>query len=182
MTEVLIVGNGPSLLGSELGVVIDSYDIVVRFNNYRTEGYEQDVGTKTTIWSRYRDLEIERDSSTFNQIWVVVPPVSCTDEFRSQLLNNIPSEFHSSVKTYPSEKVAHQTAAAAKVEHPTSGLLAIEHFLSEGYNVTIAGIDCERKYPYHYFDPHGYCGDNHDGESEKVYIRMLLQEGKVKQL
>ena len=49
----VVVGNGPSLLGSKLGPVIDAFDTVVRFNAYRTEGFERDVGSKTTLVSNF---------------------------------------------------------------------------------------------------------------------------------
>jgi hypothetical protein len=47
--SVILVGNGESLLGSNMGKVIDSYDTVVRFDGLNIEGYEKDVGTKTDI-------------------------------------------------------------------------------------------------------------------------------------
>ena len=47
--SVILVGNGESLLGSNMGEKIDSYDTVVRFDGLNIEGYEKDVGTKTDI-------------------------------------------------------------------------------------------------------------------------------------
>jgi|SRR5476649_179612 len=50
--SIAIVGNGPSEIGMGKGSEIDSYDIVIRFNNYTTQGHEQDYGSKTTVWVR----------------------------------------------------------------------------------------------------------------------------------
>ncbi|MBN1973072.1 MAG: glycosyltransferase family 29 protein [Sedimentisphaerales bacterium] len=47
--SLVFVGNAPSLNGQGLGSWIDSHDIVVRFNVCPVAGYEQDVGSKTTI-------------------------------------------------------------------------------------------------------------------------------------
>jgi hypothetical protein len=47
--SIVVVGNGMSMLGSGLGSQIDAFDEVVRFNHFLIKGYEQDVGTKTTI-------------------------------------------------------------------------------------------------------------------------------------
>lgn len=47
---IAIVGNSPNLIGKKLGKNIDSYDYVVRFNNFQTQSFEQDYGTKTNIW------------------------------------------------------------------------------------------------------------------------------------
>lgn len=52
--SVAVVGNGPQEIGKGKGKEIDSYDIVVRFNNFQLEGFEKDYGTKTNIWSNNR--------------------------------------------------------------------------------------------------------------------------------
>uniref|UniRef100_A0A803W5E1 CMP-N-acetylneuraminate-beta-galactosamide-alpha-2,3-sialyltransferase 4 n=2 Tax=Ficedula albicollis TaxID=59894 RepID=A0A803W5E1_FICAL len=44
-----VVGNGPRLRNSSMGDTINSYDVVIRLNNAPVHGYEQDVGTKTTM-------------------------------------------------------------------------------------------------------------------------------------
>ncbi|XP_049949130.1 beta-galactoside alpha-2,6-sialyltransferase 2 [Schistocerca serialis cubense] len=44
-----IVTNAGSLDGSGLGNFIDTHDVVLRFNHAPTEGYESDVGSKTTL-------------------------------------------------------------------------------------------------------------------------------------
>lgn len=48
-TNCAIVSNSGSLSDSNLGQEIDSHDIVMRFNNAPTLGYERDVGSKTSI-------------------------------------------------------------------------------------------------------------------------------------
>ena len=48
--NIAIVGNGPSAMSGYNGKFIDSCDIVVRFNMYQTESYEDYVGSKTDIW------------------------------------------------------------------------------------------------------------------------------------
>ncbi len=50
--SVAIVGNGPSEANRGRGAEIDSHDIVIRFNNYATAGFERDYGSKTDIWVR----------------------------------------------------------------------------------------------------------------------------------
>jgi hypothetical protein len=49
--NIIIVGNGSSLLGVGLGNQIDKFDIVVRLNNFRINSYEPDVGRKMTYWA-----------------------------------------------------------------------------------------------------------------------------------
>ena len=49
-SDLILVGNGPSVKSHKMGELIDSYDTVVRFNWYHIDGYEEYVGTKTDIW------------------------------------------------------------------------------------------------------------------------------------
>ena len=49
-SNIILVGNGPSALSKKVGKYIDKIPIVVRFNSFRLEGYEEYVGTKTDIW------------------------------------------------------------------------------------------------------------------------------------
>lgn len=50
--SIAIVGNGPSELYTNHGKDIDSHDIVIRMNNYRIDGYENDYGSRCDIWAR----------------------------------------------------------------------------------------------------------------------------------
>jgi hypothetical protein len=45
--RIAVVGNGP-MVG--MGEEIDGHPCVIRFNNWRTTGYEPHVGSKTDIW------------------------------------------------------------------------------------------------------------------------------------
>ena len=47
--RVAIVGSSSTLLNHSLGESIDSFDEVVRFNRAPTEGWENHVGSKTTL-------------------------------------------------------------------------------------------------------------------------------------
>lgn len=47
---IAVVGNGPSDVGKGLGKEIDAHDVVVRFNNYRIEGFERDYGSRIDVW------------------------------------------------------------------------------------------------------------------------------------
>ena len=47
-TNIAVVGNGGCILNKENGKIIDSHDIVVRFNNANIEDFKKSTGTKTT--------------------------------------------------------------------------------------------------------------------------------------
>ena len=48
ISKIMLVGNGPTK--KRWGEFIDSFDAVVRFNEFHTDGFEEWVGSKTTIW------------------------------------------------------------------------------------------------------------------------------------
>lgn len=51
--RIAVVGSGASEAGKKKGSEIDGHDIVIRFNNFETAGFEEDYGKKTDIWVRH---------------------------------------------------------------------------------------------------------------------------------
>lgn len=47
--SVAVVGSNPRVIGTGCGLQIDSSDFVVRFNRAPTEGFENDVGSRTDV-------------------------------------------------------------------------------------------------------------------------------------
>ncbi|XP_055013407.1 CMP-N-acetylneuraminate-beta-galactosamide-alpha-2,3-sialyltransferase 1-like isoform X2 [Boleophthalmus pectinirostris] len=59
-----VVGNSGNLKGSNYGRQIDSHDFVIRMNFAKTEGYEVDVGIKTTHHTMYPESGMDLDNNT----------------------------------------------------------------------------------------------------------------------
>uniref|UniRef100_A0A672T3U5 ST3 beta-galactoside alpha-2,3-sialyltransferase 1, like n=1 Tax=Sinocyclocheilus grahami TaxID=75366 RepID=A0A672T3U5_SINGR len=70
-----VVGNSGNLLGSNYGPLIDFHDFVMRINKGPTEGYEKDVGSKTTHRIVYPESAMDLDNSTH----LVLLPVKILD-------------------------------------------------------------------------------------------------------
>ncbi|XP_063061577.1 CMP-N-acetylneuraminate-beta-galactosamide-alpha-2,3-sialyltransferase 4 [Engraulis encrasicolus] len=45
----VVIGNGYTIKNTSLGAAINKYDVVIRLNDAPVQGYEQDVGNKTTL-------------------------------------------------------------------------------------------------------------------------------------
>ncbi|MGI5831636.1 MAG: glycosyltransferase family 29 protein [Thermoguttaceae bacterium] len=71
---VAVVGNGPSEIGTGRGKKIDTYDKVIRFNNYVTTGYETDYGSRTNIWITSTGQDVCHDRSYDNYELTVIGP------------------------------------------------------------------------------------------------------------
>ena len=55
--SVAIVGNAP--FSEKFGQIIDSADLVLRFNKFQTKNYEPLVGSKTDVWCRICDIQYD---------------------------------------------------------------------------------------------------------------------------
>ena len=57
--RAVIVGNSSIDKSKEVGSMIDQeFDIVIRMNRYRIEGYEEYLGTKTNTWVLNRAISL----------------------------------------------------------------------------------------------------------------------------
>ena len=183
---LLLVGNGPSLLGKRLGPVIDNFPHVARLNSYKTEGFELDVGTRTSIWVRSRRLPTIQPRATADAIWIAIPHSLRTS-------TNVAAAFallgdaSDRAMVIPRDDVARdlQTAIYDSEdggEWPSTGLLAIAHAIDGGGEVTIAGFDSWSTEPFHYYGPHDRTGTHHDPARERAHIQDLVQAGVVEAL
>lgn len=73
--SVIIVGKGTSLLGKELGSVIDAFDIVIRVNHMPTDdvNLQKHIGKKTTVFSSIPVRKITaywNDIVTVKNLWI----------------------------------------------------------------------------------------------------------------
>ena len=177
--KVLVIGNAP-YEKTNMGKIIDSYDIVVRFNNYPEVGYEQHIGSKTDIWcvsdaTYVKDKKLIRSRRNKINKKMIVSPYNYKDEhdkivdadFEKKLEKrdiNVPKKYDFG-KTWPS-----------------TGLLVIFYLLSLHDNITVFcfnGFDKSKK-SIHFYESRQQWG--HKNEIEKYVIEDLIKSGRVKRL
>ena len=170
MCNVLLIGNGPAALSKEIGQAIDNFDgLVVRFNNYKTEGYEKYVGTRTDIWVTC-ERNVEQMKNTHKEryfiSWRQDEPTAKT--VRDTKAERIP------------RSVMMQSIDTMGFHVPSSGVIATEFFLSKGYDVWIWGFDflCQRR-NHHYNKDGQVRGEGHDEWKEWEYFHKLEQQGRI---
>ncbi|XP_068028351.1 CMP-N-acetylneuraminate-beta-galactosamide-alpha-2,3-sialyltransferase 4 isoform X2 [Anomalospiza imberbis] len=176
-----VVGNGHRLRNSSMGDTINTYDVVIRLNNAPVHGYEQDVGSKTTMRlfypeSAHFDPRTENNPDT---LLVLVPFKPMDFQWMEAILNDKKRVRKGFWKQPPliwdanPEQVRvlnpyYMEVTAAKLlnlpmkqprkvkQKPTTGLLAITLALHFCDLVHIAGFgypdSANRKQTIHYYE------------------------------
>jgi len=206
--HVIVIGNGPSAVqGKQLGDKIDTFDEVVRFNNFQCKvaGMEKFVGTKTTVhfsdgvlyptFSRYHTPGADLVLSLFTDRLFVAGSYLIMRAF-VDMEREMTCNFCMDPATVwiPKENIERlkKELDLKFPKHPTSGMLAIDFYLRQKdvkLPVYIHGFDFFQGPTIHYYhaqEPlyeriNNHIGVNmHSPEKEKVYVEKLIAEGKVK--
>ena len=152
--SVILVGNGESLLGSNMGEKIDSYDTVVRFDGLNIEGYEKDVGTKTDIlvldsykFLRYMKTEFDdiRDEMyDIGEIWITPNEKMYSDmaitfknEFKNLKFKNKQTDDYKYTLGYFKDCECDK----AGVNYLSNEFYSILEFIKNGFNTDVIGMD-----------------------------------------
>jgi len=128
MKNIIIVGNGSSLLDKENGSKIDSFDIVVRFNGFKINGFEKHTGTKTNIWYTV-NMHHVRKINEFDRIIVHTWHWGLDDKIYQTLKAST---------NRPCTKTTREMVREIPLQSPPSTeLIAIHHLLKEHNKLTI---------------------------------------------
>jgi hypothetical protein len=168
MSNIIIVGNGTSLLNKENGNLIDEFDDVVRFNSYKIKGFEKNVGIKSTIWFTCNKYHIN-DINDYKDVYVHSWQEDAAKCLIYQELNNIK----------PCIKISKELIKSIPISSPSTGLISIYYFLKIYNNVTITGFDWWDNIRHHYGDKEQR-GTLHNPQKEFECINNLVYINKVK--
>ncbi len=73
--DCIVVGNSPTLVGSNLGDIIDSYETIIRINLCNVPNLYKDTGKKTHIWvSSLYDRAQEKFKISKQEVDSFIPP------------------------------------------------------------------------------------------------------------
>ena len=180
--EIVLVGNGNVVLQNEMGNFIDSFDTVVRFNNFETTKYERFVGSKTDVWSTRLCATIKPRTETFKEVIGVVNWCKYTQAIEARIPLFL--------QEYPKATIIHseQSKQYSKIfgYDPTSnwlsvGMITILHLLDYGYEKLhlygFGGNPQKHYFPLSPRDPHF-----HKFDKESDYIKKLEKLGKIYRL
>jgi hypothetical protein len=191
--KIIVIGNGSSVLDHELGDTINSFEEVVRFNDYKIDGYEKYVGSKTTIWARSNSKKTqERDWGQFKRVIVCSPEWNYSNI--AQLIRkkvngeSVPKEQSLCLQNelgLPGRK--RRADGTYQRGWPSTGLLALNYLLKEYKCIYIYGFDHFREidcFPRHYYKNKEKMERTgvHMGHLEREWIQSRLTENKFKLL
>jgi len=165
--SIIIVGNGSSVLDAENGAIIDTFETVVRFNSYKINGFEKFAGTKTDIWFTVNAAHIQ-EIKNFRE---VIVHTWQWDKDRCLTFKQLNAE-------RPCGKTEREFVRSLPCKDPSTGLIAIFHFLRQYPRVYITGFDWWDNQKHHYGD-NEVRGTLHKPEQERDIIISLKNEGKV---
>lgn len=177
--SVVLVGNGPGVIGANIGAIIDAHDEVVRFNNFKTAGFERDIGAKTTLWSTFGKGVVPADSPP--PVRVVLVHENATPAGSPQQVFRLPSAFYKRMMEEIRAISKHQKASEVT---PTSGFLVTRWLLESGCpHVNLAGFDHFSKAKsgqHHYWNVKTFARPaDHDGDAERQLLQPFLIAGRL---
>ena len=165
MASVLIIGNSPNVLTKQLGALIDaSPHIIVRFNKIPPDKYHKHVGARTSLFVQNGGTYLHSRYSGALTLRVAEP---CT----SPIVKRIPKD----IRFSDSWKQWLQPRA-----FPTSGFIAIAHYVSVGATVFLYGFDFSGSHYYDRGERNGKGALHHNYDSEREAVACMHEKGLVR--
>ncbi|KAK2887617.1 hypothetical protein Q8A67_015845 [Cirrhinus molitorella] len=188
-----VVGNSGNLLGSHYGPLIDLHDFVIRINKGPTEGYEKDVGSKTTHRILYPESAVDVDSSA----QLVLLPLKIKDLLWLISVFTTKHITHTYTKVRPTVNVTRDKVMIIHPEfikyvyeswlqkhgkYPSTGFITLIYALHICDQVDVYGFGAKSDGSWHhYFDKSlsHFNKSNHPGDFEYKTINELLFLNKI---
>lgn len=180
--DLLIVGNGtPKRPFADL---VDRYDNVLRMNLFRTKGYEDIVGKKTTIIATNRQVgynHVEKHEGA--DLWLLrtkahTEEIEKTYEGQDHLLVIDDSFRRKAFDVVDQKEKFKSIITYAEMGKTTLGACVVLKALIEGYRPVLVNFDFGET--GHYFNPSqnkGWVG--HNWELEAAMMKYLASKGKI---
>ena len=188
--EILIIGNGRSVLDHSFGKQINKFSIVGRINNYSIDNYAEYVGEKTDIWFNGANQNLKRQKVIPNEVVVFIPP-GILRRKKEKIHDRISRRLHIDKAKYsliPLE-VMENFEKISGVTRLTTGTASILWAAENFEKVLIHGfdffIDSKSHYNNNFINKWlidwgiNKKGGKHNMIAEKQFIEKLIQEKQV---
>lgn len=198
--NIIIIGNGKSVLDYKYGQFIDNADVVIRMNSFRLDGYEENIGTKTDIVAitqtgygaeltarmpgkLHGGLDIISNLNIFftrPEKYGIKKELIERFRWRKKQLEFVEEETFNEIK----DKL--QELSGRNKVFPSAGLVTIYNAVKKykNDNIYIYGFDsCDKTIFSHYYSKDvNIARSTHASDSECIIIKKLINENKIKEL
>ncbi|WP_241651005.1 glycosyltransferase family 29 protein, partial [Rosenbergiella nectarea] len=194
--RIALVGNGPSEIDTRNGEIIDKFDIVIRFNNFMTDGFEKDYGKKTDIWVRNSAGNDIRNKIDIGEYSAVIWEADYHHfPFHYDDLHTINSQLtlHPD-KISNFDSITHQLLSKKyQITQPTTGLITLFYLVTfvRPVKIGLFGFTFKEQEPQyvnnHYFDNRSLDDaaqrlSGHDMVLESKIINAIISESDIIEL
>ena len=175
-SSIILVGNSQDATKKELGQEIEAFDIVVRFNNYVSAGYEKYVGHKTNIWfSRICSTIVYRDPSQFDEVVGSANWCRYSDAILAITAYWERTYGGTVVGMVSCKRYSEEFGYNHMNEWLSVGMIAIMYYLEQYPQVHITGFGGEG----HYYPKAPVDACFHNWEKESAYIKDHEKTGQI---
>ncbi len=187
--DIILVGNAPSLLSRPgLGVAIDAFAAVVRFNNFETVGYETFAGAKTNWWARAENADILPRTEPIDRILLRLQGER-EDTFRegeATLAPTLRRDYpDATVEIIPRRVFTALADAYGFANAPLTGTLVAAYLLETHARIAVCGFDNLAGKPEslrHYFSTENTIDGwevYHEPDKNAAYLRQKVDAGRI---
>jgi len=192
----VVVASGGSVLTNQLGDKIDKFDLVVRTNLAKFEGFEKHVGSRTDV----RFLSHKTFGNTLKEEDFSAYDINYIPNSNSHLIIRSTGNVGSMIPGFAMNKNSRNKFSILDLDYNTYldrqlnsghfctvGFSAVHTMMDLGCEVYIYGFDFyDESMPYHYYEKVSRVAQtgraNHPMKNEKVYIDYLIATDKIKRL
>ncbi|XP_072308429.1 CMP-N-acetylneuraminate-beta-galactosamide-alpha-2,3-sialyltransferase 1-like [Eucyclogobius newberryi] len=184
-----VVGNSGNLIRSHYGKLIDQYDSVFRINEAKTEGFEEDVGSRTTHRVMYPESASHLDKNTHMVLfpfkgwdleWLVntfTTSSNAPGKGKPIANKNMVMVVHPAFMEY-----VYKTWLQSKGSYPSTGFMTVilALHLCDEVNVFGFGADSNGNWTHYWTKLYKILKTGlHPGSAEYNMIEELARKGKV---
>ncbi len=201
MQKVVIVANANLKNSKTVGLEVDKSDVVVRMNRFRTDGYEEYLGTKTDFWCINRKILLQKSNRYFgfydknwNNYKEKYPTLSkcvmmtyCHEKNEADSLRREDIVVKNNIEVADTHNIMCELSDRwreiynnDKFHKPGTGILTILHYLNLYGKVHIHNFDHGKT--HHYWGvsgPEDVPSSHHTWEFEEKVVEDLINEKKV---
>lgn len=175
---IAIVGNG---IISNKGQQIDSYDRIVRMNNYQINKFAKDVGKKHDIICVRPSLNIPCNSFFCNEIWFPWKLSMCLNHPKTQFKMYVDKLSEKKIFKIPDALFWNDFLSKhnfGENKFTTTGFVAVNYAIYLNYKVSIFGFDgCKSG---HYFNlDHKHYQESHNFNYEWETLQQYQKDGLI---